>query len=208
MIINLPKIKNQSLEFKEMIASLVFFYLAPILLLAYEVIPREASSAILVLMSLVMVAYAISKPIPAKELGLRRDNFRSAMIWQGALTVFLIVALVIVRATGLIKPSYFGESALFYIFYIFMSAPLQEFVFRSLMFRELNIYFKKDWAKLLIAAAIFSFGHFAYRSPSVLLMTFVAGFFWGLIYLKKPNFWAVAISHAVVGAVTVFLGYV
>lgn len=208
MIINLPKIKDQGLEFREMIASLVLFYLVPILLLAYGVIPREATHAILVLMSLIMVAYAISKPISARELGFRRDNFRSAMLWQGILTVILVVTLITVRATGLIKPSYFEESVLFYLFYVFVSAPLQEFVFRSLMFRELNIYFKKDWAKLLIAAAIFSFGHYAYRDPSVLLMTLVAGFFWGLIYLKKPNFWAVAISHAVVGAVTVFLGYV
>jgi hypothetical protein len=208
MILNSSKIQKQNQEFKEIIAFLVFFYAAPILLLAYNVIPREANHVILVGMSLIMVAYSISKPIASRELGLRRDNLKQALIWQGALTAVFVAALIIVSRFRVIEPKYYGESALFYLYYIFLSAPLQEFVFRSLMFRELNIYFKKDWAKVLIAAVIFSLGHYAYRDISVLLLTLVAGLFWGWIYLKKPNFWAVAVSHAIVGAVTVFLGYV
>lgn len=208
MILNRLKLKTQGLEFQEMIASLIFFYLIPILLLAYGAIPREASHAILIVMTLIMVAYAITKPIPARELGIRRDNLKEALIWQGAVTLVLVVTLIIVSKTGLMHPKYYEQSPLFYLFYIFLSAPLQEFVFRSLMFRELNIYFKKDWAKLLVSVIVFSFAHYAYRDMSVLFITLVAGIFWGAVYLKKPNFWAVAASHAIVGAVTVFLGFV
>lgn len=208
MILNRLKIKNQSLEFQEMMASLIFFYLIPILLLAYGVIPKEASHAILILMTLIMVAYALTKPIPAREIGIRKDNLRQALVWQGLATIVLIITLVIVSKTGLMHPKYYEQSPLFYLFYIFLSAPLQEFVFRSLMFRELNIYLQKDWAKILVSAVIFSFAHYAYRDLSVLLITLVAGVVWGIIYLKKPNFWAVAASHALVGAVTVFLGFV
>ena len=202
------KNRTHSLEFQELIASLIFFYFFPILMLAYGVIPKEASHGILVAMSLIMVAYAISKPISLAELGFRKDNLRAALLYQGILTFVFIIALFAINRSGLIQPKYFEESAIFYLFYIFLSAPLQEFVFRSLMFRELNIFFKKDWFKVLLSAAIFSFAHYAYRDVSVLGLTFVAGLFWGFIYLKKPNFWAVAISHAIVGAVTVFLGYV
>lgn len=208
MILKRFRTKSRALEFQEMVASLVFFYLLPILLLAYGALPLGANHVVLVIMSLVMVAYAISKPIPGRELGFRPDNLRSALLWQGFVSLILMGALLLVSRAGIMHPKYYGESVIFYLFYVLISAPLQEFVFRSLMFRELNIYLNRDWIKVLLSAVIFSFAHYAYRDLSVLLMTFVAGLLWGFVYLKRPNFWAVAASHAVVGTVTIFLGFV
>jgi hypothetical protein len=194
-------------EFKEVVAFLALFYFLPIILLAYRIIPIEANPTILVLMSLIMVAYAITKPIEGRELGLRKDNFGRSMFWSSLVTIAFIVVLFIIYKTGAIRPKY-SETAIFYLFYVFLSAPLQEFVFRSLMFHELKIYFKKDWFRVLLSAVIFSFAHYMYRDLSVMLLTFAAGLLWGYVYLKKPNFWALAISHAIVGAVTIFLGFV
>lgn len=199
--------KTSTPEFKEIVAFLVLFYFLPILLLAYRVIPQEANHVILVLMSLITVAYASSKPISARQLGFRRDNLGSSLTWTILASSLFLVALYFIYKTRAIEPKY-AETALFYVFYIFISAPLQEFVFRSLMFHELNLYFKKDWFKVVLSAVIFSFAHYTYRDPSVLFLTLVAGLVWGFIYLKRPNFWALAISHAVVGAATVFLGFV
>lgn len=194
-------------EFKEIVAFLFLFYAVPILLLAYRIIPQGATHVILVLMSLITVAYALSKPISARQLGLRRDNLGPSFVWSGLASAFFLIALFVVYKTRAIVPKY-GETALFYIFYVFVSAPLQEFVFRSLMLYELNTYFKKDWFKVGLSAIIFSFAHYVYRDPSVLVLTLIAGLVWGFIYLKRPNFWAMAVSHAIVGAATVFLGFV
>lgn len=194
---------------REFIAFTSFFYLLPITLLYLKILPFGSHYYILTLMGIILIAYAMDKPIPMAELGIRKDNFRPAFIYHGVATLIIFLFLFAGWKVGLIQKLPQTETAAFYTFYILISAPLQEFIFRSLMLYELGVFFRgHKFLKIIISAAIFSFAHSFYRSWSVLLITFAMGLIWGYLYLKKPNLFAVSLSHAVLGAFTVFLGLV
>lgn len=195
---------------RELIAFIGFFYLIPILMLYFGYLPFWSRHVVLALMGFVLTAYAIGRPIGHKELGFRTDNIKRAMIWNTAVTALAIVGVVIAWKTGFLKATYLGgETIWFYLFYVLISAPIQEFVFRSLMFYELNLLLNRSaWFKITFSAFIYSLAHVMYKDPAVLAITFGMGLVWGYIYLKKPNFWGVAISHAILGAVTIFFGFI
>ncbi|MDD3678833.1 MAG: CPBP family intramembrane metalloprotease [Patescibacteria group bacterium] len=195
-------------DFYEISAAILFFYLLPIASLSYGIIPRDSNHLVLVIMSLIMVAYAISKPISARSLGFRADNFFDSLRLAGIFTAILMFFLFGAAKIGIVEPKYSTESPWFYLFYIFISVPLQEFVFRSLIFFEMDKYFKKGITKVALSALIFSFAHFSYQDPIVLSITLIVGLVWGYVYLSRPNFWTVTISHTLLGVATVFLGFV
>jgi membrane protease YdiL (CAAX protease family) len=92
---------------------------------------------------------------------------------------------------------------------VFMSSPSQEFLFRSNLFalmRRGNI--KGPVLQIIVSAVTFSFMHVFYKDLPTLIVTLAIGLLWGAIYYKYPNFWGVALSHALVGAVAVKVGVV
>lgn len=186
------------------------FYVLPISLLYFGIIPFRAGFAILTLTGIILIAYAISKPISGRDLGLRKDNLKSALFWSGVINLLGLLVLAYLWGQGILKPTaYRYTNAWFYIYYVLLSAPLQEFIFRSLVLFELNSFFKnKDWLKVLISAIIFSLAHSMYHSWTILAITFTIGIFWGTLYQKRPNFYAIALSHIILGFATVVLGIV
>lgn len=186
------------------------FYILPIALLYFGIIPFRATFAILTLTGIILIAYAVSKPISGRDLGFRKDNLKSALLWSGLINIIGLLAMAFLWGQGILRPSeYYHNNAWFYVYYVLLSAPLQEFIFRSLALYELNSLLKnKDWLKVLISALVFSLAHAAYHSWTVLAITFAIGILWGILYQKHPNFYAVALSHVILGFATVVLGIV
>ncbi len=91
------------------------------------------------------------------------------------------------------------------MFYIFISVPLQEFIFRSLMIYEMKIFIHNKYAIVSISSIMFSLMYVMYHSWQVLVVTLITGIIWGVTYLKWPNFWGVAFSRAIVGTTAVFV---
>jgi uncharacterized protein len=194
---------------RELTAFIAFFYIIPIAMLYFGLLPFWSRHLVLVLMTFILTAYAIGKPIKLRELGFRADNLKGSFLWNAVITALALGLIYLGWRFGILESRYYSGGIGFYLFYVFLSAPLQEFVFRSLMFYELNLLQRKgELAKVFISAFVYSVAHIVYRDAVVLLITFLIGLVWGYIYLKKPNFWGVAISHAILGAVTVFFGVI
>jgi len=195
--------------FNEFTGFLVFFYLIPILLLSFGILPFWSRHVILTLMGVVLAAYVVDHGIKTNQLGMTKSNMRSALILNGALIIVVCAISYLLVATGAVSPINYEGTLLFFIFYVFISAPIQEFIFRSLMFYELGVFIEgRMWLKIIFSAMIYSLAHAMYHSWVVLAGTFILGIFWGYIYAKTKNFWGIAFSHAVIGAVTIMLGLV
>ena len=199
---------NKKDEFRELAAFTVLFYLIPILMLSFGYIPFEARHIVLFVMGLVLMAYAISKGIKAKELGFRRDNLKVALLKNLLYSMILVLLMYIFWQVGFLESVHYEGTFLFLVFYILVSVPIQEFIFRSLMIYEIKIFTDNKYALIGISSVMFSLMHVMYHSWQILVITLIAGIIWGITYLKWPNFWGVVLSHIIVGVAAVFVGII
>lgn len=77
------------------------------------------------------------------------------------------------------------------------------------MFAELNRSgVSRSLWQILISAITYSLMHVFYNDLITLGVTLLMGVVWGMIYRKHPNFWGVALSHAVLGVVSILVGII
>lgn len=205
-----PHIVNRNYELDEFFGFMAFFYLVPVLLLTFRILPLGSHNAIIVLMGLLMTSYVFEKGINLESLGVRKDNLLDSLCLTLPVTAAVGILLLFLKSQGLIT-TIGDEGVLFYAFYILISAPVQEFIFRGLIFYELGLFLgrkKYFFLRVLLSAVIFGFAHAFYHNWLVLLVTTAIGLVWGYIYYKKPNFYALALSHALLGAIAVYIGLV
>jgi membrane protease YdiL (CAAX protease family) len=200
---------DKEMQRREFIGFIGFFYALPITLLYFGLLPFRTYYWILMIMALVLVAYAIQKGISAKELGFRKDNLKKAMLFNGIYSLIATALLYVVFSLHLLPTAGREEHLAFYFFYILLSAPIQEFIFRSLMFHELKLFYgNRKWLLIILSAVIFSLAHAFFHNWGVLVVTLISGLFWGYLFEECPNYWAVFASHAFLGVVAVYLGIV
>ncbi|MBW6432031.1 CPBP family intramembrane metalloprotease [Patescibacteria group bacterium] len=197
---------DKNRELTELIAFGVFFYIIPLALLSFGYIPFEGRHIILFLMGIILVAYSIQKKIKAHKLGFRVDNLKNSLLVNFIVSIVLLLVMYVAYITGILRSVNYEGTFLFLIFYIFISVPIQEFIFRSLMFYEISIFTKNRVAIIGFSTLIYSFSHIMYHSLQVMVITSIVGVIWGLIYLRWPNYWGVTLSHILVGAAAVFVG--
>jgi membrane protease YdiL (CAAX protease family) len=85
-------------------------------------------------------------------------------------------------------------TALLYTFW----ALVQQYLFQAYFARRLQIVFTGRVALALVVAAMFAAVHLP--APLLTAGTFVFGFFVTLIFCKRPNLYAPAIAHGILGA--------
>lgn len=187
---------------------IVLYYLPPLLILSGH-LPFAWRFHILAIMTSVMLAYDFWHGIGLKELGFRRDTLTASLLSNAAATLLLVTTMFLSFRTGIIRDSTAPDWRLFFVYYVFVSSPSQEFLFRSNLFalmRRNNI--RWPFVQIILSAITFSFLHIIYRDPLTLLATFTVGLLWGWIYYRYSNFVGVAASHAVVGAVAIKVGLI
>lgn len=200
---------NSSSSLVRLIVLLAVIYYLPPILLWFRVIPFGLRFYVLVIMALLMVIYAYLRKFTLRELGFRTDTLRGSFFWNGILSVVLLIVMLVGYKAGLIRKPTVPSWNLFFIFYVFVSSPSQEFLFRSNLFAELNRsgITTAIW-QIVITAITYSFMHVFYNDAITLGVTLFMGVVWGLIYRKYPNFWGVAFSHAVLGVVSILVGII
>jgi membrane protease YdiL (CAAX protease family) len=86
------------------------------------------------------------------------------------------------------------------LFYSTISVYPQEFLYRTFFFSRYSILFKKPLLLIAVNALLFSFGHIAFKSPLVLLITVLGGVIFAITYFKTKSLLLTSIEHALYGS--------
>lgn len=184
------------------------YYLPPILLWV-RIIPFELRFYVLIVMAIIMAAYSYLRGFSLRELGFRKDTLVGSLFWNGLLSFVFVALMILAYQAGWIRKPTIPTWSMFFVFYVLVSSPSQEFLFRSTMFAELNrCGVEKALWQVLISAITYCFMHIFYKDAITLAVTLFMGVVWGVIYRRYPNFWGVAFSHAVLGVVSILVGII
>lgn len=157
-----------------------------------------------------ILVYAIMRILGFKnsEMGITLKNSKESIKHILPITTCLLIATVILFLTGKSQRFQPDETLLFYIFYIFISSPVQEFLYRGALNKMFNYLNMKENFIWVLSTALYSFAHIIYYDPLVLLLTFIIGLIWYRCYIKTNNLIGVSISHAILGVITIVAGFI
>ncbi len=140
-----------------------------------------------------------------RELGIRLP--RGARHWLACAALTVTLAILMALETQFFTVAHEPPPwASFAPFYVLVSSPCQEIVFRSIPKLIADQLRMSGRGYVLYSATVFALMHGAYGDPLLLVNTFVAGLAWGVAYLRLRNIWPVAVSHASVGLFAFWLG--
>lgn len=180
-------------------------YILPVLLLAKGTIPFQWRFYVLIGMTALAVYLSVVRHHPASALGLNLHRLKGVFLWSVLPSVLLAGGVLL---SGLPHRLLGIERLPFYLFFVFVSAPAQEFLYRSFLFAELAAARVPPFAVVIVSATLFSFMHIIYRDYMTVLVTFLAGLVWSVVVMRTKSLLAVALSHAALGALAVTLGVV
>ncbi len=155
--------------------------------------------------SIVFVGYLVWRLRRTPEIlgtwGMRRDNFRPALRAQ---LVFGAAAGLVLIGVG----AALGPLSLPWTFWVTLGLyPAwgvgQQFALQNLLARNIAGFISGPTRVAVVSSALFGVSH--YPRIELVVLTFVAGIFFTLIYRKFPNLWAVGIVHGVLGSLAMYL---
>ncbi|MEO0373128.1 MAG: CPBP family intramembrane glutamic endopeptidase [Cyanobacteria bacterium P01_A01_bin.17] len=196
----------QSKSFLQLIAVVLVVYIAPIVLMLVDIIPSEFKYHVLIGMSALLLLYGLLNGASLSSFGFTRRNLKPALtrvVPVSALVAAVILALYFLRLFRSDSPSAHWS---FYIFYIFVSASLQEFVYRGFLFHLLKKAHVSTVWTIVVSSALYGFMHIIFDIPAV-IFTFLIGLFWGWAYEKDRNIYGVMISHSILGSLSLLANF-
>lgn len=130
--------------------------------------------------------------------GFRVDNIREPA------TALMAFGVAVLAAAAAIAPAPLpiGSVALFAIYPLW--GVLQQFALQVLVTRNLRALGAPAAATVVLAAATFGLSH--YPDAPLMLLTAAGGVVWTIVYLWRPNLWAIGLCHAWVGTLAYYWG--
>ena len=179
----------------------------PVLLIWSGLIPFACRFQVLAAVLLVLVALGVYRGFDRRELGFTLAHSRQALGWNLLFLAVGAVALCALARSGWTMPRQSDYPLTAFLFYLLFLGPVQEVIFRGILFAEMRkCGIVEGKLLVLISTCTFCFLHIIYNNPSVLLLTLVSGFVWGMLFLRGPSIWGVSLSHSLLGALAMFLG--
>lgn len=186
---------------------LMLGYLVIPLLIFFGIIAFEYKFIVLVVYGILSYTILRLNGVDKAKLGLTVENWQSSLLSVVGLTLLFVVLALLAYRFGYARfqPT---ETVLFYLFYVFISSPVQEFLYRGV-----TTYFGKSfglsvWLIVLISSMLYSLVHIIYKDWILVVATFGLGVIWHRVYLKTNSLVGVMFSHSVFGALTIFLGLI
>ena len=162
----------------------------------------------------VLVVGAVAMYIVMRILGNTHSDIgitRQRTIYSLKTILPITIALIIAAGLFLLleKPRFsLTEGIGFYVFYILISCPAQELLFRAILSRMLQELRLHRLLELGVAAALFGYVHIIYGDMLTVVVMSIVGLFWYRAYQQSLNVIGVTISHVVLGVMTIALGII
>lgn len=185
----------------------VFYYL-PVLVIWRGWVPIVVSYPTLLAVNGILALMMWRRGHTWADLGIRTDNLRVSALQHGAGVVFWGGLILTLYALDLIREPQIPDWPPFFPFYVLVLSPSQEFIYRSVLFAEMRRLRVGQFSTVIISTVTYSLLHVIYQDALTVLVTFVMGIFWGMLYWRTPNFWTVTASHAILGTLAIVTGLI
>ncbi|TLU83851.1 MAG: CPBP family intramembrane metalloprotease [Chlorobium sp.] len=170
--------------------------------------PFAWRSYVLLSIAALFMYLAFHQGFTLEELGMKTGNIGKALRIQIPLVLFFLLLLSIAPTLGLASRRIM-PAPLFFIFYMLVSAPCQEFIYRGYIYALLRrCGIENKYAAVFFLVIPFVFVHIIYHDFMIMLFTIVAGVFLSVSYIKEMNFFAVSFSHALLGFFAIMAGVI
>lgn len=200
--------KLVSKEQQKVILIVGLAYILPVLLIYLELVPFRARFYILILAAVAILAIARLYRFSTVELGFTKQHLRSSL---SAIALPTLASALLMFIYYFIQGPRIDNSAYkwtFYLFFVLVSSPLQEFLYRGFLLGIFSRAKLAIWLQILLSTLLYSFVHLIYQDVPTLLSTFIVGLFWGCHYARYRNLYSIIVSHSVLGAIAILVGLV
>ena len=148
---------------------------------------------ILVTFGILIYFWLRKNNISNEDLGITKRNIANSLISNLPIIIISVSIIILMKFLNINKfvPS---ETIYFYLFYIFISCPIQEFLYRGFY----GYFDNGKHSTMLISSSMYAFIHIIYKDILTIVLTFIIGLIWYNLYIKDKNLFGVSISIALV----------
>ena len=207
----MPRIKHaaRTTHRRQMIYlyAIVCVYLTLPILICIGIVPWSMKFAALVVGAVMMYIVMRILGHTHSDIGITRQRTIYSLKTVLPITIALIIAAGLFLLLG--KPRFSPTEGIgFYVFYVLISCPAQELLFRGILSRMLQELGAHRVLELGVAAALFGYVHIIYGDMLTVVIMSIVGLFWYRAYQRSSNIIGVTISHVVLGVMTIALGII
>lgn len=185
---------------------ILFSYIViPICIILFDCLYNFKFIILIIVGLLIFFLFKVFK-IPNYYLGITKDNLIMSVKRNILLIVTLVIIILIAKLFSFNRYNP-NESMIFYLFYVFISCPIQEFLYRG-VFGYFEKIMNSKWLWIIISSVCYAFVHIIYKDYLTCIFTFILGIIWYQLYRKDYNLCGVVLSHIILGILTISLGIV
>lgn len=195
-------------ERQKVLLIIIFAYILPVLLVYLRLVPFTWRFYLLIFAAVAILSINLLYRFSAVELGFTKKHLTCSL---KAIALPTLGCALLMLVYYFLQGSRIDNSAYswtFYLFFVAVSSPLQEFLYRGFLFNLFKITKMRKWLQIILSAFLYSFVHLIYRDLPTLLSTFAIGIFWGYHYAKYRNLHSIIISHSLLGAIAILVGLI
>lgn len=185
-----------------------FLYILPVVLILTKVISFSDRFLVLTITGALIIGLAMLNEIALADLGFNHQNLLPAIKDILPVTIISSVLMIVFYLNHGMRIDNTGIPWYFYVFYISLSSPLQEFLYRSYLFNRLAQIQLNQGSIIIITAILYSFAHSIYQDLTTVLLSLIIGLYWAYHYNRFKNFYSITLSHTILGIIAILTGSV
>ncbi len=200
--------QNMSHQLVKASLIILLIYIAPVFLLLTGLLSFEQRFYLLELATILVILSSLITHIKLSQLGFTRKKLGAALRHISPITFILALPIIFTYILGWGRIDNSTNPWFYYLFFVFISSPSQEILYRGYLFHLLSEAGLNRLTKIAWSSFLYSFVHLIYLDVPTLVITLVMGIFWGVNYEKYRNIYSVILSHSVLGVMAILAGII